>query len=301
VEYDVYSEEILVRINKSEESAFNLKTFFNALDDNIYLLNIKSYSAAMPTLEDVFLNVSAEVKHDNEEQIMVNKIEKINNQEKDEKNKGESWSKKLIDPADYSYDRYDRSVEGEITGAKMFCAHMKACLMKRFLQIVRDKKTFVLEVFCPILLVFIGLIVTSVKLLVNSDPRGVSMNSLPTPQMITVNNQTIYTGDIPPTNVFQNNHYEQFNFVAVNMTDTTSALVSLNNILFENVNSTSNLAGYQLLNSDMTNGVFDLALLVNTVSQDGVEIFLQDIFSNIISSVLGKSVEINVKNKNKFS
>ena len=81
IEYEILSEEILFRIPKKSEKSKNssdnvddlidndsnkvndsldLTKFFEDLDNNLKNLGIKSYSASMPTLEDVFLNVAAE-------------------------------------------------------------------------------------------------------------------------------------------------------------------------------------------------------------------------------------------------
>ena len=81
IEHEILSEEILIRIpkdnfiknnkgenldnlvlndNKNENGSLGLAKFFEELDNNLKSLNIKSYSASMPTLEDVFLNVAAE-------------------------------------------------------------------------------------------------------------------------------------------------------------------------------------------------------------------------------------------------
>ncbi len=77
IEYEALSEEILFRIlkenaksddtfnkdnnnnnNKGNNEKFNIKEFFKDLDENMLSLGIKNYSASMPTLEDVFLNVA---------------------------------------------------------------------------------------------------------------------------------------------------------------------------------------------------------------------------------------------------
>lgn len=62
VEHEILSEEILFRIPKKDQ--INFKDFFGELDENLENLKIKSYGASMPTLEDVFLNIS-EDKHSN--------------------------------------------------------------------------------------------------------------------------------------------------------------------------------------------------------------------------------------------
>ena len=65
IEYEILSEQIMFRIpkvNYSKEEGGDgfLEKFFQKLDENQEKLRIKSYTAAMPTLEDVFLNVAAE-------------------------------------------------------------------------------------------------------------------------------------------------------------------------------------------------------------------------------------------------
>ena len=60
VESETLSEEILIKIPKGGD--LNIKKLFEDLDENLEKLGIKSYGASMPTLEDVFLNISAE-KH----------------------------------------------------------------------------------------------------------------------------------------------------------------------------------------------------------------------------------------------
>ena len=295
VEFDIFSEEILVRINKDNEFNVNLKEFFNSLDQNITLLDIKSYSASMPTLEDVFLNVSAETKANADEILAFKKNENTDDETIKLKKVDDNLADKLMNLNNYSYDQYERSLEGEVTGTKMFFNHLKACLMKRFLQIIRDKKTFVLEVFCPILLVLTGLIVVSVKLIYDSPPRDMKMNLLPSPQTITINANPLYSRDLDLKAVFKNKSDETYNFVDISNTTSIASLVEFNNRLFLNNNDTKNLAGYFILNTSNSSNQYDAVLLINTVSKDACVIFLQNFFNNMISAISGKQVEINVK------
>lgn len=64
VEVEILTEEILFRILKQtpDKKDISLKKFFQDLDTNLNNLKIKSYGASMPTLEDVFLNVSSDTK-----------------------------------------------------------------------------------------------------------------------------------------------------------------------------------------------------------------------------------------------
>ena len=63
LEHEILSEEILVKIPKHDK--INLKEFFAKLDANLTDLKIKSYGVSMPTLEDVFLNISADLHNSN--------------------------------------------------------------------------------------------------------------------------------------------------------------------------------------------------------------------------------------------
>ena len=82
IEYEPLSEEIMFRVpikndNNGKNKKVDLQSFFQLLDLNLKTLEIKSYSAAMPTLEDVFLNVAAEdnkiSKNEKENEILVEK------------------------------------------------------------------------------------------------------------------------------------------------------------------------------------------------------------------------------------
>ena len=51
---------LVLNDNKNENGSLGLARFFEELDNNLKNLNIKSYSASMRTLEDVFLYLAAE-------------------------------------------------------------------------------------------------------------------------------------------------------------------------------------------------------------------------------------------------
>ena len=90
----------------------------------------------MSTLEDVFINVS---------KLNKNKLSEV--EEKQLKEKREQNYLIL-----YNDDNYNTKYS--------YCSKIlldtKVSIKKRFIQIYRDKKTFFLEIICPILLTFIG-------------------------------------------------------------------------------------------------------------------------------------------------
>ena len=149
IQFEIFNEEILFKIPK-ENNNFKGKEFFNLLDQKLQELNIKSYSISMSTLEDVFINISEIVKR---KKMTKEEFEK---EEIEKKKKYEDNNKILYDDNNYQKMNY-------------FCLKIlrdtKISVIKRIIQIYRDKKTFFLEIFCPILLVLIGCIVGSIDIL----------------------------------------------------------------------------------------------------------------------------------------
>ena len=150
---EVLSEEILFRIPKSnyaEGGILNLGDFFNEFDQNLNNLRIKSYSVSMPTLEDVFLNVASE----DSKQL-----------EKERR----SFSKNNLDD-DNDKILFETDFKEDYTNKSKFCNDFYASFKRRLFLILRDLKSFFMEILCPIILVIIGLAVSKVKFKWSSDP-----------------------------------------------------------------------------------------------------------------------------------
>ena len=148
---EILSEEILFRIpksNYSEGGFLNLGDFFNELDQNLENLGIKSYSVSMPTLEDVFLNVASE---DSKQLQKERRSLSQNNLDND----------KILFETDFREDYTKKS---------KFCDDFYASFKRRIFLVLRDIKSFLMEILCPILLVVIGLAVSKVKFKWSSDP-----------------------------------------------------------------------------------------------------------------------------------
>ena len=151
-QFEVLSEEIILRIPKSNfinGEGLNLREFFEDLDNNLKRLKIKSYSVSMPTLEDVFLNIAS----DDDKSIK-------NNKKKSQELK-EIENDKILFETDYKEDFLQNS---------KFCNDFIATFKRRLYLIIRDLKSFLMEVLCPILLVLIGLLVSKININWASDP-----------------------------------------------------------------------------------------------------------------------------------
>ena len=132
IEYEIYDKEIIFKIQNNNN--INWSNFFNKLDNDIEcnLFNIKTYTISMPTLEDVFINLSKKSKQ----------------KEINEYNNKFEFNNNIL----YNDDNY-------IKDNKDILIMIKLILIKRIYQIIREKKTFIIEVICPILLTLIGCLV----------------------------------------------------------------------------------------------------------------------------------------------
>jgi len=126
----------------------DLGNFFNDLDNNLDYLKIKSYSVSMPTLEDVFLNVASE-------------------DSKQLQNERRSFS---VNDVDNDKILFETDFREDYTNKSKFCNDFYASFKRRFFLVIRDLKSFLMEVLCPLLLVIIGLSVSKVKFKWSSDP-----------------------------------------------------------------------------------------------------------------------------------
>ena len=155
IQYEILSEEILFHIPK--ENYINggfFEGFFNDLDNNLANLNIKSYSVSMPTLEDVFLNLASENRIQSKEEIA--------NQQRIE-----FENDKILFESDLREDYSNKT---------KFCNDFYASFKRRIFFILRDFKSFLMEILCPIILVIIGLAVSKVKFKWSSDPWKIDIS-----------------------------------------------------------------------------------------------------------------------------
>ena len=154
---EVLSEEILFRIpksNYSEGGCLDLGNFFTDFDNNLKKLKIKSYSVSMPTLEDVFLNVASE------------------------DSKQLAKERRSLSGNDMNNDQilFETDFKEDYTIKSKFCNDFIASFKRRLFLILRDFKSFLMEVLCPILLVLIGLGVSKVKFDWYSEPWNINIS-----------------------------------------------------------------------------------------------------------------------------
>ena len=133
-EYKILNEEILFRIAQNNDDKLNinqsnnnniknnLQNFVEELDNNLESLKIKSYSVSMPTLEDVFLNITRDSNEEKEENFDLKN-----------KTKNEKENDKILFESDFREDYSNKS---------KFFNDFQALFKKRFFMTFRDIKSF---------------------------------------------------------------------------------------------------------------------------------------------------------------
>jgi ATP-binding cassette, subfamily A (ABC1), member 3 len=281
VEYEILTEEILFRIPKDEgnntyvqvvgkeSKSFSFKNFFTDLDQNMEKLAIKSYGASMPTLEDVFLNVSADTK---------NKLMKIED-DKENKNMEE--------------EKFEFNRDQQVTSFTKFFTDFKSSMKKRFIQIIRDKKSFFLEVFCPIILVLVGLGLSSVQFINDSPIVNVNINLLPSGQTVFINRNLFSNVTNPISFKDLDNSNVTFNYQTTNNGQSVAnTILNFNNLLYS-LNYTNSYGSYYILNFDKVNQKYEYILLSNTQSRNAPIIYTQYMTNQILSYATDKKININ--------
>ena len=294
IEYEIFTEEILFKIPKDSKN-FERKKFFKILDDNCKNLNIKSYSISMSTLEDVFINVSKITKKKNKLKNNL-KIEEIDEEERAEKIKREENYKILYDDNNYNekYSFFSKILRDT-----------KVSIKRRLIQIYRDKKTFFLEILCPILLALIGCAVCSFDILeknkvIKFNINGISndkqiINFYPSDQNINTINQIIY--DYTSEDI-SNIIFNQIN-VDEGYSETELTINFMNKIFeIEKNYKEKNYANYIFNYIDKKNQQYEFICLIDLLTNQNGPIFTNYIIKNIIRyATNNKNLEIEVINE----
>ncbi len=316
VHIEILSEEILFRIPKN--NGMSLKQFFGDLDNNMNNLRIKTYGATMPSLEDVYLNVASHKNlnailpsksksrrengeiNQNHNLILKNENENICKDDSNVMNIKKMNRDFRKEIKSINYDEYDAKEYPKIFSNEKFWIDLNSSLRKRLIQIIRDKKSFMLEIICPILLVLIGLLVSSVQFVKDSPTINVDPSLLGlTEQKMYFSQKTLINGeDIP--NIFLSNSNKSVateNILLENDNlDLTNALIKFNNLISPK-NYTTDLDSYAsiLFNQiNEKNQFYEFYVFANMQSKDSPIIFSQYIMNKVISFASDKRINIEV-------
>ena len=294
-EFESLSEEIMVRIPKnnfSNDSGISLNSFFEELDENLENLKIKSYTVSMPTLEDVFLNIAVE---DESERIsqQIREEEKYDN---------------LLFGSDYLDDSQNNS---------KFLSHFKANANRRFKLLIRDKKGFMLEILCPIILIIFGALISKISFFIHT-------KDFETDDVYDIGKQNIYFDDAHNNNgellkelkeyfkdkpMFYNDSCHD---ISKNKDDKKIVSSFLDCIYRKSRNNESDedhfvdmkdndyfgcYASYILINGKNDTGEYKFIELINARVTQGVPVYTSWMLRNIVRYHTNGDITINFKNK----
>ena len=295
IEYEIFTEEILFKIPKDNKN-FNGKESFKILDKNIKNLKIKSYSISMSTLEDVFINVSKLIKKKGKIRNHLNERE-IDEEEKLEQLKREKNYSILYDDNNYNekYSYFSKILRDT-----------KVSIKRRLIQIYRDKKTFFLEILCPILLAFIGCTVCSLDILDKNKNISFRLNQVTNDTQIIYYYYPPYEDSNEINKIIydfssEDNSNIKFNNINVyyESTETILALNFMNRLFeIENDYDKKNYGNYIFNFIDKRNQQYEFTCLVDLLSRQNAPIYANYIIKNIIRyATNNKNLDIEVINE----
>ena len=296
IEYEIFTEEILFKIPKDNKN-FVGKNFFKILDENYKNLKIKNYSISMSTLEDVFINVSKLTKKKSKIKNGANEII-IDEEEQKEQEKREENYKILYDDNNYN-EQYSYF-------SKIY-RDTKVSIKKRLVQIYRDKKTFFLEILCPILLALIGCAVCSLDILEKNKVIPLLLNQITNDTQVIhyYSNPSIDASEV--SKIIYDYSSEDISNIEFNNIDVPSSpsskmrlTINFMNELFETEKNydKKSYADYIFYSIDNSQHKYEMINFVDLLSRQNAPIYFNYMAKNIIRYASdNKNLDIEVINE----
>jgi len=299
VKLESLSEEILVRIEKSNfnndyknNNEISINKFFEELDSHLKVLKIKSFSVSMPTLEDVFLNVVQEDEN-NKLKLNVNKSNELS--------------------------LYDLNYLNEFTRVQKFFSDFMSNFIRRFYSTIREKKSLIMEIFCPILLFLIGCIISKFNtyyptpvfgandihnignqiIYYSSLDKSINMKNYFIPEKENVTNKNLNILENSVNQIENDKSLGIYKFIStifnstMNLENTIEKQIEMNNN-----NYIGCYGNFLLLNEpNELNKNYEFVELINTRVLQGVPLFTSAFLEQIIRKDSNNKVSINFKHK----
>ena len=292
IDFENFNREILFRI-PTDGPNINWSEFFEKLDRDRVNLKIKNYSISKSTLEDVFINLGKIMnKNENKNNLIKSRILL------------EEWKNNSLKHSAllYNEDNYEK----QINYFSKFFRDLKISFKKRFRQIIREKKTFLLEILCPILLTFIGCLVGYIEFLEENKSFPLK------PNQITNNSQVIYYINNNDINLFfyqdQINNYEYYkgisqefsniHFEKINSYGITNSIIEHLNKLYNHKNKKTKEKSYVYyvpLSIDEMSNKYSFHIIVDTKARQAAPIYANFLLNNVVRfASKNKYVEIEM-------
>ena len=298
INYEIISEEISFRIqikNEIEEdinennNRNDLSDFFKNLDENLNTLKIKSYNILMPTLEDVFLNVSSG----------------------DFKKSINAIHKELLKTQNNDIIIFKSDLKKIYSPFNKFINDFKINAKRRFLIIIRDIKGFIMEIFCPIIIVLIGLAISKSEMNYKSSPALVDIKITGKQKILFAslieNNGTDYDflrENIENVEIQKMDEFDYFNFNPHKRNEALQLFIDLTYYKTrDNENSEKNIidttaedyVGYYsgLMMLEQNKVEYNFIILLNTRVKHCIPIYTSFFLKSIIEKATNKTIDIS--------
>ena len=292
IDFENFNREILFRISTDKEE-IRWSEFFERLDVDKYNLGIKSYSISKSTLEDVFINLG---KIMNKKDI--NKSRNVLDIRSDNSGKNSA----ILYNQDYC--------ERDIHYCTKFFKDFKISFMKRLKLIIREKKTFILEILCPILLTLIGCLVGYIEVLEENRSFPLKLNQLTNDSQVIYYNYYSYGSSLGSEvyQMFVNNRLsDDFSNIQFENLYTDIFYRNYNpyNIL-ENINELDKVKKYDKrtsfvyyvpLSLDNFNHQYDFNIIVDIKARQAVPIYTSCLLNSVVRFASNRNIEIEMINE----
>ena len=287
IENEVFKEEILLKIPKifNQSNNFTWTDFFKNLDENCERLKIKNYSISMPTLEDVFINISKLIKQNKSKDEIINITNKIN------KN-----NKILYDESNYhtKYNSFSKVLRDT-----------KISFKKRIFQIFRDKKTFLLEILCPIILTLIGCVVGSIEFLEKNRTFPLLINQITNDTQLIFYSYLGYNLENTLKEILIEYSSEDISKIKYEEIEISSEIFDfypelILNDLYEikKTKKEKNFVNYIISKIDTRNHIYEFSMFVDIISRQSTPIYANYLYKNFLRyATKNKELDVEIINE----
>ena len=239
----------------------------------------------MPTLEDVFLNVAAE----------------------DSKNNNKENNNEIIIEEENDKILFNSNLKEDYSQKSKFKSDFYICMKRRYLITKRDVKGFLMDIFCPIILVLFGLLISKVEMTYKSAPYVVDINITGKQNIMfaSITNKNIEDYFINDIDVVTSKKLENFGEYDINhkkeaINDFVEKIFEISKDTEDSKNhivdmGTDSYVGYysSLLMLEEENNKYQFIMVLNTRIKHCIPIFSPYFFQAIIEKSCGH--KINVK------
>ena len=268
------SSEATYLLPKGSEEQF--PEFFKKFDSSLKQLKVSSYGISMTTLEEVFLKVETHGKEGEEEIYEMKKRLSLSNSQENKIEKAYSISKE------------------QISGYwSVFFLHFFALLLKKLILSKRNIKGLLVDLLVPILLIIIGVGLSTISFYRNSAQRPLSPTLFPNPQRVMFNTNPVAGGGSPADIINLINSPESFEFkgIQTQSTDDISTLEVFDTTIFnagkENPLKPYRFGNYFFHTVNLVNNIYKVVSFVNSTSQDAPAAFPNFIYEAILRKATG--------------